>query len=264
MKKNLILLGTFLLALSSCGVSSQTSISQDSLPVSSSKAAATHTENVMDARLNDYFAIQVKPVTESEGNRYILVVSFTVSAFLSSFVSYQGSGIVTFNLLRNDATTYPTNLVKEVPVTFDKFGSATGSFEEASQDSFQRDISINWDFSSIKFTSGHCSVTYFNYGVSGDESLTYKSFALTEYNFSTYFALSASQWGSVNQKVVVTPTSKNPLLDYRDVHVVFNTQEETILHRDGSYSDFVAADKSVVLKVVTVTGTIDQYPGKTL
>jgi len=219
---------------------------------------------VADARLNDYFAIKVNPTSKSEGNQYTLVVSFSINALLSSFVSYQGSGTITFSLLRNEETTYPTNLVKEVPVTFDKFGSASGSFEQISQDDWQRDISINWDFSSIKFTSGHCVVTYFNYGVSGDESLAYKSFTLTEYNFSTYFTLNTSQWGSIQQKVVIAPTSKSTLLDYRVVHVTFNTKEEIILRRDGSYSDFVTTDSTIVLKAVTVSGTIDQYPGKTL
>lgn len=104
-------------------------------------------------------------------------------------------------------------------------------------------------------TISECSVnaTYYNYGVSGDESLTYTSYKITTANFKTYF--NATMYSSP----AISPINSSPLFDYR-VKVFLGT-EEYFLRRDGYLTSLGAPENRTITKV---EGYIDVYPERTI
>ena len=103
--------------------------------------------------------------------------------------------------------------------------------------------------------------TYYHCGVSGDASLTYKTYQITIANYSYYLNHgSTTSGGYIKGKTncsYISPKESSELFDYR-VSVTMGGQKVT-LSRDGYYVyDSILED----LTITAVEGFIDVYPGR--
>ena len=124
-------------------------------------------------------------------------------------------------------------------------------------------VITNWSepihITSISFSNSTVVTTYYNYGVSGDPTLTYTTINVNIANYYYYLSLVQEAISGTNYYVGIKPIEPDDLYDY---NICVRTNHDTCnLKVDGSY-DF--SDKYEGVEITDVSGVINVYPGRTI
>lgn len=210
---------------------------------------------------------------------YTTNLKITIKQVRNSFVTYNGTSNINFNFewkytADNEERTNSTSVSVPLSLSDSKQSyvyTKKYEFQKKSPDSsfvIQSEIPFVKNAAkpvakSVTASSTNMKATYYHCGVSGDASLTYKTYQITIANYSYYLNHgSTTNGGYIKGKTncsYISPKESNELFDYR-VSVTMGGQKVT-LSRDGYYAyDSILED----LTITAVEGFIDVYPGRVI
>ena len=204
---------------------------------------------------------------------YTTTVKMTVSQLRTGYVTYSGSGSFTVKLDWTYETTDRDGTVISAPksdsfivpystenystaFTFEKTYTASHagkdySYHVESEIPYQGGGGGHDSKATVTLSSLTMEATYYRNGVSGDSTLSVKSYEMSIANYLTYFDVSTTG---------ISPKQSKEIYDYRVIFTI-NNQKYTV-RRNGTYTFSPALDAS--FSVTNVEGFIDAYPGRVI
>lgn len=223
---------------------------------------------------------------------------YGLTALKAGFVYYEGQVDVQLNFsnpkyksdsygnFTDTGESYPSKTIR-MSFTFDGLNTSsinsntyTGSYEWFKSDSSSRYYTYLYVYSpmdilneysvldSVYFYNSTLRATYIDTGVSGDESLKYQSYQISEPNFNSYFQVLTSDATDNSLKTVtITPIistlSDANMIDYNDIQFTSNWLGKRTLRRDGTFTKtFTSITSSSNFQIEKASGTVDVYPGR--
>lgn len=250
--------------------------------VSEPEIITTHTVAVTDQESFDYyFSLSA---SNNLSNRYYFedsigtraVSTLTVTPKLSGFVSYQG--YVKLQPVTVDTTKSPEVLqVRDVDLDYWGDGTNTYVTENRTQ---TNDETISFENVKYVFESADIMITYYHEGLSGDDTLTYRSVFLTKYNYKEYISVVVKEYSEYEynettgqnerqfyQSYDIYPTSQ--LKGHREYnHIVLKFTNGLTLRPDANgrvqYARKIDEESQQLPQLSDIDGCIDIYPSATV
>ena len=250
--------------------------------VSEPEIITTHTVTVTDQESFDYYfsfsethnMLGRYDFGDTTGTR--AGSTLTVTPKLRGFVSYKGN--VKLQPVTAETTKSP-EVLQVRDVNLDYWGDGTNTYVTENRTQ-TNDETISFENVKYVFKSADITITYYHEGLSGDDTLTYRSVFLTKYNYEEYISVVVKEYSEYEynettgqselqfyQSYDIYPTSQlKGHLEYN--HIVLKFTSGLTLRPDANgrvqYTRKINEESQKLPQLSDIDGCIDIYPSATV